>query len=93
MSSILTISSIYFILNEDSQAIKIGRTKNLEQRIQALQTSSPNPLKLLKSIQLSSEQEADELEQLLHERFGDFRMEGEWFKAETGLMEYVEQIA
>lgn len=80
---------VYFILNEDSRAIKIGRAKDLRKRMKALQTSSPVSLKLLKSVQLSSEKEAHELEHSLHKRFSDFRMEGEWFRAEAELLEYV----
>lgn len=82
---------VYFILNEDSRAIKIGRAKNLEKRMKTLQTASPAPLKLLKSIQVSSGQEAHELEQSLHERFSALRLWGEWFRAEGELLAYVEQ--
>ncbi|MGB3493863.1 MAG: GIY-YIG nuclease family protein [Elainellaceae cyanobacterium] len=82
---------VYFILNEDCQAIKIGRAKDLNKRIQALQTASPVFLKLLKSVQLSSEKESHELEQSLHKRFSDFRMQGEWFRSEAELLEYVTQ--
>jgi hypothetical protein len=41
---------IYFILNGDSNAIKIGRAKNVSKRLQALQTSSPAVLELVKTI-------------------------------------------
>jgi len=82
---------VYFVLNEDCRAIKIGRAKDLNKRIKALQTASPVPLKLLKSVQLSSEKESHELEQSLHKRFSDFRMQGEWFRSEAELLEYVTQ--
>ncbi|MEW6492598.1 MAG: GIY-YIG nuclease family protein [Cyanobacteriota bacterium] len=83
---------IYFILNEDSKAIKIGRAKNLEKRMKSLQTSSPAELKLIKSIQVAGGKKAQELEQSLHQQFKEIRLAGEWFKAEAILLEYISQI-
>ncbi|WP_216596322.1 GIY-YIG nuclease family protein [Allocoleopsis franciscana] len=83
---------IYFILNEDSKAIKIGRAKNLENRIKSLQTSSPTQLKLIKSIQVESGEKAQQLEQSLHKKFQEIRLAGEWFKIREDLLDYIEQI-
>lgn len=80
---------IYFILNEDSNAIKIGRATNVVKRLKALQTSSPAKLKLIKSLQVEGAKEAQALEQSLHQQFSDLRVTGEWFKAETKLLEYI----
>ena len=57
---------VYFILNEDSNAIKIGRAKDLVKRMNTLQTSSPAKLKLVKSLQVEGSKEAHELEGSLH---------------------------
>lgn len=83
---------IYFILNEDSNAIKIGRAKDLAKRMNALQTSSPVKLRLIKSVQVEGVKEAHELEQLLHRQFNEIRLAGEWFKAEANLLEYINQL-
>jgi hypothetical protein len=83
---------IYFILNEDSNAIKIGRAKDLAKRMKALQTSSPAKLKLIKSVQVEGVKEAHELEQSLHRQFYEIRLAGEWFKAEANLLEYINQL-
>lgn len=83
---------VYFILNEDSRAIKIGRARDLDKRMKALQTSSPAQLKLIKSVQLESTQEAQELEKTLHRQFAEIRLTGEWFRAEAHLLEYIDQL-
>ncbi len=83
---------IYFILNEDSNAIKIGRAKDLAKRMNALQTSSPAKLKLIKSVQVAGGKEAHELEQSLHKKFSEIRLAGEWFKAEASLLDYIGQL-
>lgn len=59
---------VYFILNEDSNAIKIGRAKDLSKRMKALQTSCPTQLKLIKTVQVRTGEEAQELEQPLHKK-------------------------
>jgi hypothetical protein len=37
-----TPAYVYFILNRDNQAIKIGFAKDVKKRLDTLQTSSPN---------------------------------------------------
>ena len=83
---------VYFILNEDSNAIKIGRAKNLARRMMSLQTSSPAKLKLIKSVSVEGAREAQELERALHQQFSEIRLAGEWFKAEANLLEYISQL-
>lgn len=83
---------IYFILNADSNAIKIGRARNLNKRMKSLQTSSPAKLELIKFIQVENEAKAQMLEKSLHQQFSDIRLTGEWFKAEVKLLEYINQI-
>jgi hypothetical protein len=86
------IHFIYFILNQNSNAIKIGRAKNLERRMKSLQTSSPTKLELLKSISVQGMSEAQDLEQSLHKKFDELRLTGEWFRAESSLMDYIHQL-
>lgn len=80
---------VYFVHNADSNAMKIGRAKNLEKRLSSLQTSSPATLKLVKAIQVTSGKEAAELEYKLHQQFTHLRITGEWFKTETELLDYL----
>jgi hypothetical protein len=83
---------IYFILNQDSNAIKIGRAKNLEKRLKTLQTSSPARLQLVKFIQVNCLDEAEALEKFLHNQFNALKLTGEWFRAEAELLEYIQNI-
>jgi Meiotically up-regulated gene 113 len=81
---------VYFVLNEDSNAIKIGRARDLGKRMKALQTSSPALLRLIRSIQVNSGKEAEALEKSLHLQFRSIRLAGEWFKAEAELLEHIQ---
>ena len=83
---------VYFILNKDSNAIKIGRAQDLEKRMKALQISSPAKLKLIKSVQVEGGKEAHELERALHQQFSEIRLAGEWFKAEANLLDYISRL-
>ncbi|MEM8504947.1 MAG: GIY-YIG nuclease family protein [Cyanobacteria bacterium P01_D01_bin.1] len=83
---------IYFIFNEDSNAIKIGRAKNVAKRLRTLQTSSPAELRLLKTISVEGIAAAQSLELELHERFKALRLNGEWFKVDASLKAYVDQL-
>jgi hypothetical protein len=84
---------VYFIFNEDSNAIKIGLAKDVAKRLKALQTSSPARLKLIKSVQVESIKAAQGLEESLHKQFKEIRLAGEWFKAEANLLEYINQLS
>jgi T5orf172 domain len=81
---------IYFVLNEDSNAIKIGRARDLGKRMKALQTSSPARLKLIHCIQVDTSKEAEALEKSLHQQFNSIRLAGEWFKAEAELLVHIQ---
>ena len=83
---------IYFIFNADSNAIKIGRAKNVSKRLQTLQTSSPAVLKLLKTITVEGLAAAQALEMTLHDQFHALRLNGEWFRADATLRDYVNSL-
>ena len=82
---------VYFVFNRDSKAIKIGIAKNIRRRLASLQTSSPAELELLCSVKNKTTKAARKLEQELHQKFDRFRIRGEWFKAETELLDYIAQ--
>ncbi len=82
---------VYFILNYDSKAVKIGIAKNVGRRMASLQTSSPSELKLIGKIRAKSVAKARELEKSLHQTFDKYLIRGEWFKAEIDLLNYIQE--
>ncbi|MDJ0634057.1 MAG: GIY-YIG nuclease family protein [Xenococcaceae cyanobacterium MO_188.B29] len=89
---ISTKEFIYFILNPDSNAVKIGRTKNIAKRLNSLQVANPVELRLLKTVQVNSGKEAKKTEELFHNKFANLRLLGEWFRFEQKLQEFIEQL-
>lgn len=83
------VAFVYFVFNADSKAIKIGMAKDVGKRLKALQTSSPAPLELLKTIRVNSIEEAAKLESDLHRRFEHLRLTGEWFRVGEDLTVYL----
>jgi vacuolar-type H+-ATPase subunit H len=76
---------IYFIGNEHG-AIKIGYTADLNAwgRLNGLQTASADQLTLLGYEDGTGADEGN-----LHARFYSFRIRGEWFAANDGLLDYI----
>jgi hypothetical protein len=70
---------VYFILDSVSNAVKIGKANNIQERISDLQTGNPNPLMLIHYIDCESENQSLLLEQTLHKRYKHLRKSGEWF--------------
>lgn len=79
---------VYFIAPEDRPVVKIGKANNIKSRIRELQTGSADRLRLLAAIQGDERQE-----QQLHRRFAGLRLQGEWFRLEGALAEYVDQLS
>jgi T5orf172 domain len=84
-----TLAYVYFILNQDSKAVKIGFAKDVQKRLAALQTSSPNRLKILGSIKTESCPTAKFLERSLHQKFANLHINGEWFRVDAVLLDYI----
>ncbi|MBN2003259.1 MAG: GIY-YIG nuclease family protein [Anaerolineae bacterium] len=81
---------IYFLRQGMDGPIKIGTSRQavLKSRISMLQTATPYPLHLLGVIE-----GGHKVENHLHERFATSRLNGEWFAAETELLEFIETHA
>ena len=80
---------VYFVLNRDSKAVKIGSAKNVKRRLASLQTSSPAQLELLGSIKLNNIHQAIDLEKSLHQKFDKLRIIGEWFRSRPELLNQI----
>lgn len=78
---------IYFVQPEGRDVVKIGVAREFENRIAALQTSSPERLNVLGVMFGHGFAE----ERLLHSRFADKWINGEWFRLDRELREFVKQ--
>lgn len=87
-NNLATAEYVYFIHSEESNAVKIGRAKDVEKRLKSLQTAHPHELKIIKIFKLKGGKAAQELESSLHQKFNHLRLSGEWFKAESELLDY-----
>ena len=73
------MSYVYFILDEKSKAIKIGKANNIEQRLSDLQTGNPNILNVIYQIECRSEEHSFFIEKKYHKQLREFHINGEWF--------------
>ncbi len=78
ISATSTFGHVYFISEVPySGLVKIGKTRNLTNRLASLQTGNPNQLKIRKSIGTSN---YHRLEVELHQELDKLRRNGEWFE-------------
>ena len=76
---------IYFIRSGKKVPIKIGYTDgDADQRLASLQTGNPFELNLLGCISGDMERE-----RLIHKKFEDYRVRGEWFRATSELLSLI----
>lgn len=76
---------VYFVTYENGP-IKIGKAKNISNRMKTLQTSVPHKLKLLGVMG-----GCDGLEKSLHRKFSSLRLEGEWFENKDPLISFIDK--
>jgi hypothetical protein len=76
---------IYFILDRERQAVKIGISMNPRKRLVELQQANPGTLELLATVPGDATREW-----LIHEQFKSSRLRGEWFRATKKLMSRIE---
>lgn len=68
---------VYFIRFGRTHFYKIGFTRNIHSRLNALDQIMPLPIELIASHQSAS---APEIETQLHIKYAKYRQRGEWFK-------------
>jgi hypothetical protein len=71
------LDMIYFIKDPGNEEIKIGYSAKPQKRLPDLQTGNPRKLILLGTV---PGMKTDEV--VLHSKFAQYRLEGEWFKGE-----------
>lgn len=77
---------VYYVRWEnDPLLVKIGYTANLKNRFSSFLTCSPHRLEVLRVEEAANSC----LEKILHTRFDDYRVAGEWFKYEGALERYI----
>ncbi len=75
----------YFLQAGEVGPIKIGSTRNLTARLDALTNMSPVPLRLLGLIR------GGKAERLCHARFAAFRLHGKWFVPESPIIRFIRE--
>jgi len=79
---------VYFIVDDAQQVVKIGYSTTPEKRLQALQTSNPNPLRIA-AVTVGGW----EAEQRLHTYYAPWRRAGEWFELTPELQAHIDELA
>lgn len=84
---------IYFMQAGDEGPIKIGKAKDVKKRLAGVQTGNPFKINLLLEINAGDAWMDGFIEDLLHKKWRDFRLEGEWFAPTTGLYDYISNLS
>jgi len=80
-------SQLYFI-QCNGGPIKIGMARNVKKRMADFRISNPFPLVCLLSIRAPYD-----AERILHERFAEHRIHGEWFSPARALLEFIDRCS
>ncbi|MBX2842142.1 MAG: GIY-YIG nuclease family protein [Flammeovirgaceae bacterium] len=86
----IQIGKCVYILKTTKRLYKIGKTKNLIERIGAYKTHMPSDFKIIRQYQAEN---MDELEQSLHIVFQHKRIKGEWFQLSKNDLEICDNIS
>lgn len=80
-------SGVYFLQAADGR-IKIGWSKDVDRRVQQLQTAQSSPLTLLGVFRSSFPED----ERILQRRFASYHHRGEWYDASDEILSYVKSL-
>lgn len=75
---------VYFIGSVHHAVVKIGMTGNVLGRIRTIQSSFPSALRIF--LVLPGERR---LEEIVHRKFAELRMKGEWFHLGQELVDWI----
>jgi hypothetical protein len=78
---------VYFFQIRNDGPIKIGSSRNPENRLKSLNQSSPYQMRMLGTIEATNGEEGK-----MHKRFSKYRIRGEWFHPAKELIEYVKTL-
>lgn len=70
-----------YVIGHPEGFVKIGRSKDPEQRLQEIQTSSPYDLWIIAQFPVDN---SNTVEGQLHDRFSDRNVRGEWYEFDIG---------
>lgn len=76
--------TLYFV--RMGEAMKIGITGRIQDRLRGFETSLPYPVELILAIK------GYRAEKVVHAKFADIRLRGEWFKDSPELRAYIETL-
>lgn len=82
------IGYVYFIQNQETGAVKIGRAKDLERRIAIFSDDFPFPIRLIQHIYTLN---YEKIELAFHHHFDKKRIHGEWFTLDEVDIEQIKQ--
>ena len=71
---------IYFIQGEQTKLVKIGKTRNVWNRIEQMQSLSPDLLNVVAVMNPAEAKTDAQREAELHRRFFSYNVHGEWFE-------------
>lgn len=83
-------AGVYYIQGSATGLIKIGLSRNVQRRLNGLQGSSPDRLRVL-AIDWRV-RDRGYVEGLLHDRFRDSRAHGEWFHPTPDLIAHIRSV-
>jgi len=75
---------VYFMLEEKTNAVKIGTSHNAKQRLEELQPANPYKLTIIHEERGNRKTETE-----FHRRFKEYRLLGEWFEYSQEIKEYI----
>lgn len=77
----------YILQAGDENLFKVGHTRTpIEQRVKALQTGCPHPIKVYKTV---ASYFPERLEKILHKLMHEYRKQGEWFAVPVEVIDRV----
>jgi len=83
------VEKVYFLRAPLANLVKIGRSTDIEKRMKTIQTNNGEHLELMKVV---APLEPAVYEKRLHRRFRAYRQRGEWFRLESDLEHFINQL-